>query len=154
MFSLVLKSRFSVVVAILFLATAVSSMPGTAHAVENFEGRFYAGQGDIEYLRLLDISRRMFSPDPEFQNITMLYTPSWNGLVEGPTWGAWWVQNSYGPTYCGLPVFDEPFHTFSQVEAQGIKAGTLDGDITLLWMEDEKGEADEKTFVFQVKPQP
>lgn len=114
MCSLILRFRLSVVAAILFLATAASSMPGTAHAVENFEGKFYAGRGDVEYLRLLDISRRMFSPDPEFQNIAMLYTPSWNGLVEGPTWGAWWIQNSYGPTYCGLPVFEEPLITFLQ----------------------------------------
>jgi hypothetical protein len=56
----------------------------------------------------------MFAPDPEFQNIAMLYTPAWNGFVEGPTWGAWWIQNSYGPTYCGLPLFDEPLTTFLQ----------------------------------------
>ncbi len=76
MCSLVLRYRLSVVVAILFLATAASSMPGTAHAVETFEGKFYAGRGDVEYLKLLDISRRMFSPDPEFQNIAMLYLSS------------------------------------------------------------------------------
>ena len=69
-----------------------------------FEGGFYAAKGDVEYLQLLDISRRMFEPDPEFQNLPMLYTPAWNGLVEGPTWGAWWIQNSYGPTYCGVAV--------------------------------------------------
>ena len=114
MCSLILRYRLSVVAAILIMATAASSIPDTAHAVENFEGKFYAGQGDVEYMRLLDISRRMFSPDPEFQNIAMLYTPSWNGLVEGPTWGAWWIQNSYGPTYCGLPAFEEPLITFLQ----------------------------------------
>lgn len=79
-----------------------------------FEGRFFCGTGDTHYLRLLDISRRMFSPDPEFQNVAMLYTPAWNGFVEGPTWGAWWVQNSYGPTYCALPFYDEPYTTFLQ----------------------------------------
>ena len=68
-----------------------------------FEGQFYRGEGDDEYLQLLDISRRMFEPDPEFQNLPMLYLPAWNGFVEGPTWGAWWIQNSYGPTYCALP---------------------------------------------------
>jgi hypothetical protein len=56
----------------------------------------------------------MFSPDPEFQNIAMLYTPVWNGFVEGPTWDAWWIQNSYGPTYCALPFFEEPCLTFLQ----------------------------------------
>jgi hypothetical protein len=79
-----------------------------------FEGKHYRGAGDIGYLQLLDISRRMFEPDPEFQNMSMLYTPLWDGLVEGPTWSAWWIQNSYGPTYCALPFYREPFITFLQ----------------------------------------
>ena len=79
-----------------------------------FNGVYYSGQGDTDYLQLLDISRRMFSPDPEFQNISMLYTPWWNGFVEGPTWDAWWVQNSYGPTYSALPFLKEPYITFLQ----------------------------------------
>ncbi|MFH1742039.1 MAG: hypothetical protein ABIH23_23805 [bacterium] len=81
---------------------------------ERFQGRFFSGEGDREYLELLDIARRMFEPDPEYQNLSMLYKPDWNGLVEGPTWGAWWIQNSYGPTYCALPVLEEPFVTFLQ----------------------------------------
>lgn len=80
----------------------------------SFNGKFFSGEGDVEYLQLLDISRRMFSPDPEFQNISMLYTPWWNGFVEGPTWNAWWVQNSYGPTYAALPFYQEPYLTFLQ----------------------------------------
>jgi len=87
---------------------------GSLQAAERFEGQFYQGEGDIEYLQLLDIARRMFEPDPEFQNMPMLYTPAWNGLVEGPTWGAWWIQNSYGPTYCALPFWQEPLVTFVQ----------------------------------------
>ncbi|MBM4042120.1 MAG: hypothetical protein FJ290_26790, partial [Planctomycetes bacterium] len=27
-------------------------------------------------------------------------------------WGAWWIQNSYGTTYCALPFYTEPFVTF------------------------------------------
>jgi hypothetical protein len=79
-----------------------------------FAGMHYRGRGDIEYVRLLEIARRMFDADPEFQNITMLYTPKWNGFVEGPTWDAWWIQNSYGTTYCALPFYQEPFITFLQ----------------------------------------
>ncbi len=79
-----------------------------------FEGRFFQGRGDVEYLRLLDVSRRMFAADPQYQSLPMLYTPLWNGLVEGPTWDAWWIQNSYGTTYCGLPFYEEPFVTFLQ----------------------------------------
>jgi len=86
----------------------------TPAEASQFEGRFFSGAGDVEYLQLLDISRRMFEPDPEFQNLPMLYTPAWNGLVEGPTWDAWWIQNSYGTTYCALPFWTEPYTTFIQ----------------------------------------
>lgn len=66
-----------------------------ALAADRFVGRHFAGEGDADYLQLLDTARRMFEPDPEFQNLSMLYMPAWNGLVEGPTWDAWWIQNSY-----------------------------------------------------------
>jgi hypothetical protein len=79
---------------------------------EEFRGTYFCGEGDVEYLQMLDISRRMLDPDPEFQNLPMLYTPAWNGFVEGPTWGAWWIQNSYGTTYCALPLLREPYTTF------------------------------------------
>ncbi len=90
---------------------AANAAPALA-AGGRFDGAFFAGVGDTEYLQLLDISRRMFEPDPEFQNMPMLYTPAWNGLVEGPTWDAWWIQNSYGTTYCALPFYQEPFVRF------------------------------------------
>jgi hypothetical protein len=81
---------------------------------QRFDGKHYAGSGDLEYLSLLDTARRMFEPDPEFQNMSMLYKPEWNGLVEGPTWGAWWIQNSYGTTYSALPFYQKPVVTFLQ----------------------------------------
>ena len=91
-----------------------SVLAGAAQSAQRFEGEYFAGEGDVDYLQLLDLSRRVFTADPEFQNLPMLYTPAWNGFVEGPTWGAWWIQNSYGPTYCGLPVMQEPLVTFLQ----------------------------------------
>ena len=91
--------------------TRIQTSPGANNC---FEGQHYRGRGDVEYLQLLDTARRMFAPDPEFQNMAMLYTPAWNGLVEGATWDAWWVQNSYGTTYCALPFYQEPFVTFLQ----------------------------------------
>ena len=94
---------------LLILSSPVFSLAG-----DRFEGRFYCGEGDVEYLQLLDIAGRMFAPDLEFQNVAMFYTPVWNGLVEGPTWDAWWIQNSYGPTYCALPFYQEPIVTFLQ----------------------------------------
>ncbi len=88
--------------------------PDTGGALERFDGRHYRGVGDTEYLRLLETARRMFEPDPRLQNLAMLYMPAWNGLVEGPTWDAWWIQNSYGTTYAILPFLREPFLTFLQ----------------------------------------
>jgi hypothetical protein len=103
-----MKNKTIIKISLLLITIGNIAIGGT------FEGAYYSGKGDVEYLQLLDISRRMFSPDPEFQNISMLYTPWWNGFVEGPTWDAWWVQNSYGPTYCALPFYQEPYTTFLQ----------------------------------------
>jgi hypothetical protein len=97
----------------LTVATAVANLQGS-DATAHFEGRHYRGAGDVEYLRLLETARRMFEPDPELQNLAMLYITNWNGLVEGPTWDAWWIQNSYGTTYAILPLLREPFLTFLQ----------------------------------------
>ncbi len=83
-------------------------------ASNQFEGKHFQGRGDVDYLGLLDIARRMFEPDPEFQNISMLYMSDWNGFMEGPTWKAWWIQNSFGTTYCALPFLEEPYLTFLQ----------------------------------------
>lgn len=98
----------------LWMSVVLLLAPVAAQAADTFEGLYYRGEGDTAYLQLLDISRRMFAPDPEFQNAAMLYTAAWNGFVEGPTWGAWWIQNSYGTTYCALPFFTEPLTTFLQ----------------------------------------
>lgn len=96
------------------LVAAAPMMAAPAATDDGFRGEFYRGRGDLEYLRLLDSARRMLYSDSEYQNLAMLYTPAWNGLVEGPTWGAWWVQNSYGTTYTALPFLTEPFTTFLQ----------------------------------------
>ena len=104
-----------------------------ANAAAPFNGRFFAGEGDVEYLQLLDIARRMYEADPEFQNMAMLYNPQWNGLVEGPTWGAWWVQNSYGPTYCAIPFYAEPLVTFLQ-NSQDLWFNKMgDGKTSYVW---------------------
>ena len=105
-------STFGTTTSVILLSSALALH--SLNAAARFDGRFFAGEGDVEYLQLLDNARRMYQADPEFQNMAMLYMPQWNGLVEGPTWSAWWVQNSYGPTYCALPFYEEPFVTFLQ----------------------------------------
>ncbi len=99
--------------AVFAAAVAATSCRSSVRPPE-FDGRHFSGRGDVEYLKLLEFSRRLFSPDPEFQNLAMLYQPAWNGLVEGPTWDAWWIQNSYGTAYGMLPFLEEPFVTFLQ----------------------------------------
>ena len=94
------------------LSGGIGLESATAGAGEPFVGRYFRGTGDTEYLELLDIARRMLDADPEFQNLAMLYTPRWNGFVEGPKWDAWWIQNSYGATFCALPLLEEPYRTF------------------------------------------
>ncbi len=95
-------------------ALILSSLLAYASSAPIFKGHFFRGSGDTNYLGLLETARRMFAPDPEYENLAMLYMPSWNGLVEGPTWDAWWIQNSYGTTYSILPFLEEPFITFLQ----------------------------------------
>ena len=110
-----MKARFIKQI-ILFLAVAAPlfAVPllFAEEPSESFDGKFYSGEGDTEFLRLLELSRRLFSPNPEFQDLSMLYTDWWNGFVEGPTWNAWWIQNSYGTSFAALPFLEEPYVTF------------------------------------------
>ncbi len=109
-----LTSALRTAAALALIVAAAAPHPVRCCADDAFVGQCYRGAGDVAYLQLLDISRRMLEPDPEFQHLPMLYTPTWNGFVEGPTWGAWWIQNSYGTTYCALPMLQEPHVTFLQ----------------------------------------
>ena len=110
-----ISKKLVITAAATLMAGAVAGMSCRSSALPPvFEGRHFSGRGDIEYLKLLEFSRRLFAPDPEFQNLTMLYQPDWNGLVEGPTWNAWWIQNSYGTAFSAMPFLEEPFVTFLQ----------------------------------------
>jgi hypothetical protein len=107
-------ARYRVLSVLLVATIFVGGLTAGGADGDRFEGQHYRGRGDVGYLQLLDTARRMFAPDPEFQNLSMLYTPIWDGLVEGPTWNAWWIQNSYGTSYCALPFYREPYVTFLQ----------------------------------------
>lgn len=109
-----LRARFAAAISMTLVLAVVTISCRPAAYPPAFEGRHFSGRGDVEYLKLLEFSRRLFAPDPEFQNFSMLYQPDWNGLVEGPTWNAWWIQNSYGTAYGSLPFLEEPFVTFLQ----------------------------------------
>ena len=81
-----------------------------------FSGVFFDGHGsDVEKLQLLDIARRSLgevpaeaSPaDAEIQTMPMLYNGGEDGLLEGPTWGAYWTQNSYGTAMTTTPFLGD-----------------------------------------------
>ena len=65
-----------------------------------FEGRFFSGSatGSGDELELLDTARRSLgepeggAADAEIQSMPMLYSGGEDGLLEGPTWGAYWTQ--------------------------------------------------------------
>jgi hypothetical protein len=93
----------------------VVAVVGMSASAGEYKGRYCDGKGDVEFLKLVDQSFGFFHPNPETPNISMLYYPEWDCLIEGfPTWMAWWIQNSYGPTYCSLPFLQEPWLTFLQ----------------------------------------
>jgi len=50
-----------------------------------FVGRHYRGKGGVEYAELLETSRRLFEPDPELPNLSMLYTPRWRRCSRSST---------------------------------------------------------------------
>lgn len=97
-----------------WLVLACLLAPARAGEGAPFGGRYFAGHGDRDYLHLLDTARDMFEASARQPNLALLYVTNWNGLVEGPTWDAWWIQNSYGTTYAVLPFLQEPFVTFLQ----------------------------------------
>jgi len=80
-----------------------------AMRVDRYEGRYCAGAGDADFLRLIDESFAFFHPNPVVPNLTMVYQPGWDTFVEGAGWGGWWIQNSYGFSYAATPFLEEPW---------------------------------------------
>jgi len=97
---------------IFIISIPVLLFPVFSLAQSSYQGKYFSGVGDIDYIELLDKACRMMRPDPEMENLSMLYNPGWNGFVEGPTWDMWWIQNSFGPTYTMLPFMDKAYQTF------------------------------------------
>lgn len=92
--------------------------PGGTHETGGgpgiYEGTFCAGEGDADFLRLIDESFAFFNPNPIVPNLTMVYKPEWDTLVEAGGWNAWWIQNGYGFSYAATPFLQEPWFTLLQ----------------------------------------
>jgi len=81
------------------------------------------------FLELLDTAIRQYSADEyEFQSVNQLYRGDWDGVMEGPTWGAWWTQNSFGPTMAGLPFMSDVTYAAHFHSMRWWFAGIGDGD--------------------------
>ena len=80
-----------------------------ALATDKYKGKYCTGEGDLNFLRLIDESFAFFHPNPAVPNISMLYEPNWNTLLESGGWDAWWIQNSYGFSYSVTPFLQEPW---------------------------------------------
>lgn len=89
-------------------------MAGCGSRDARYDGRFCAGAGDTDFLRLIDESFAFFHPNPVVPNLTMVYQPDWDTLVEGAGWGGWWIQNSYGFSYAATPFLEEPWISLLQ----------------------------------------
>ena len=83
------------------LLLAASSLAAAgSRAAAPFDGRFFSGSatGSGDELELLDTARRSLgepeggAADAEIQSMPMLYSGGEDGLLEGPTWGAYWTQ--------------------------------------------------------------
>ncbi|MEI6654542.1 MAG: hypothetical protein WCP45_07225 [Verrucomicrobiota bacterium] len=81
---------------------------------DHYAGRFCSGDGDTGFLRLIDESFAFFHPNPVVPNLTMIYRPDWDTLVEAGGWNAWWIQNSYGFAYAATPFLQEPWASLLQ----------------------------------------
>lgn len=79
-----------------------------------YEGRFCSGDGDVDFLRLIDESFAFFNSGTIVPNLTGTYKPEWDALAEGSTWNGWWIQNSYGFAYSVTPYLREPWFTLMQ----------------------------------------
>jgi hypothetical protein len=100
--------------AIFLLVTLACFMAGCGNRVARYNGRYCAGTGDIDFLRLIDESFAFFHPNPVVPNLTMVYQPDWDTFVEGAGWGGWWIQNSYGFSYAATPFLEDPWISLLQ----------------------------------------
>lgn len=94
------------------LVWAAAIMTTTLCSAQTYHGRYVEGEGDPTYLAALDCACEMLQPSSRMACLPMLYMRDWNGFVEGPTWNAWWIQNSFGPSFTMMPFLVEPYQTW------------------------------------------
>lgn len=93
-------------------ALAIASHLSVAFAAEDghFVGTYVEGDGDVQTLDAFNAAFESTRPSPRMACLPLLYKRDWNGLVEGPVWPCWWIQNTFGATYAMMPFLgEEPY---------------------------------------------
>ena len=62
--------------------------------------------------RSLGETNKTSGADSIYQTMPMLYSGAQDGLLEGPTWGAYWTQNSYGTVSRSTGKNTNPYYAF------------------------------------------
>lgn len=78
----------------------------------DYQGKWIEGNGNQEFLELIDQAFESIQPSPQMANIALLYKRDWDGFVEATNWPCWWIQNSFGPSYGMMPFLQEPYSTW------------------------------------------
>ena len=101
-------------VLLFFLLIILSVQAKDYPKTEVYNGKYCSGEGDTDFLRLIDESFAFFHSNPVVPNLTMIYNSEWDTFTEGAGWGAWWIQNSYGFSYAVTPFLQEPWFSILQ----------------------------------------
>lgn len=85
-----------------------------------YKGYWVEGEGDTESLYLIDKAFESMDVSAEMTSLAMFYKRDWDGFVLSNTaWPAWWIQNTFGPSYSMMPFLEEPYRTWIK-HAQGL----------------------------------
>jgi hypothetical protein len=85
-----------------------------------YQGKWVEGVGDAKRLKLIDQAFESIDVSAKMVNLAMNYKRDWDGLIlSNEAWPAWWIQNTYGPSYGMMPFLEEPYATWMK-NAQGM----------------------------------
>lgn len=84
----------------------------THRTMHDYQGKWVEGNGNQEFLQLVNEAFESMQPSPQMANIALLYKRDWDGFVEATNWPCWWIQNSFGPSYGMMPFLQEPYSTW------------------------------------------
>lgn len=105
-------ARYSLLLTVMGVVCAMAVC--SASRADSYDGKYCKGKGDAEFLRMIDRSFGCFHPNADLPNVSFVYNYNWDGLCEGLNWAYWWIQNSFGATYCSGPFIQQPWRTHVQ----------------------------------------